>query len=413
MSEEKEKLPGYRWVVLLAVCLICFMANFMQYQISAWGVEVMDVNGIDVAGLTSMMLLPMLAGVVLSIPAGGLADRYGVKNVVIAGLIVAVIGGYVRTFMIGNYPVQMVAMFMLGFGISCLNANMTKIFGAWFKHQTSLAVGFYYAASCLAIVLAQAFSTLLGTMYMSFLVAAIALTVVALFWIFFMRNTPEGEAAPEEEPVTKYLAVAMKNKNVWLIALAYGLTLATTTQFCAILPTALELGLGVETATAGSMASVITVGSFLACFAAPAFVIWRGKNKGFLLISTFLGAAVMAINWFVPLGPGMWAVLVLNGFLSALSGPVLEAMIPALPGIGTKYAGSAGGLNTTIGVGIAYFLPIGIAAVCGENWVMQFIVCAVLFLASAICIVLLPETGPKGKLAQEGKLGLGGESTQA
>ena len=64
MSEEKEKLPGYRWVVLLAVCLICFMANFMQYQISAWGVEVMDVNGIDVAGLTSMMLLPMLAGVV-------------------------------------------------------------------------------------------------------------------------------------------------------------------------------------------------------------------------------------------------------------------------------------------------------------------------------------------------------------
>lgn len=409
MSEEKEKLPGYRWVVLIAVCLICFMANFMQYQVSAWGVEVMDVNGIDVAGLTSMMLLPMLAGVVLSIPAGGLADRYGVKNVVIAGLVVAVIGGYVRTFMIGNYPVQMVAMFMLGFGISCLNANMTKVFGAWFKHQTSLAVGFYYAASCLAIVLAQAFSTVFGTMYVSFLVAAIALTVVALFWIFFMRNAPEGEAVPEEEPVTKYLAVAVKNKNVWLIALAYGLTLATTTQFAAILPTALELGLVVETATAGSMAAVITVGSFFACFAAPAIAIWRGKNKGFLLISTFLGAAVMAINWFVPLGPAMWAVLILNGFLSALSGPVLEAMIPALPGIGTKYAGSAGGLNTTVGMIICYFLPIGIAAVCGENWVLQFIVCAALFLASAICIALLPETGPKGKLAQKGELGLGSE----
>lgn len=406
MAEEKEKLPGYRWVVLIAVCLICFMANFMQYQVSAWGVEVMDVNGIDVAGLTSMMLLPMLAGVVLSIPAGGLADRYGVKNVVIAGLVVAVIGGYVRTFMIGNYPVQMVAMFMLGFGISCLNANMTKIFGAWFKQQTSLAVGLYYAASCMAIVLAQAFSTAFGTMFISFLVAAIALTVVTVFWIAFMHNVPEGEAVPAEEPVTKYLSVAIRNKNVWLIALAYGLTLATTTQFCAILPTALELGLGVETATAGSMASVITIGSFLACFAAPAFVIWHGKNKPFLLVSTFLGAAVMAVNWFVPLGPAMWTVLVLNGFLSALSGPVLEAMIPILPGIGTKYAGSAGGLNTTIGVGIAYFLPIGIAAACGENWVMQFIVCAVLFLASAICIALLPETGRKGKLAQEGKLGL-------
>ena len=419
MSEVK-KLPGYRWVVLLAVCLICFMANYMQYQISAWGVEVMDINNIDVAGLTSMMLLPMMAGVVLSIPAGGLADRYGVKNVVTVGLCVAVIGGFIRTFMIGNYPVQMCAMFMLGFGIACLNANMTKIFGVWFKQQTSLAVGLYYASSCLAIVLAQACSTMFGTMYMSFLVAAIALAIVTILWVLLMRNVPEGEMLPPAEPVTKYLGVAIRNKNVWLIALAYGITLGTTTQFCSILPSALELGMGVEMQTAGSMASVITIGSFLACFAAPAWVMWRGKNKPFLIWSTIVGAAIMIVNWFVPLGPAMWTVLVLNGFFSALSGPVIEAMIPMLPGIGTKYAGSAGGLNTTIGVLISYFLPIGIAACCGENWMLNLVVCGVLFACSLIPILFLPETGRNGKLAREGKLGLSndgpndaGESTEA
>ena len=80
-----------------------------------------------------------------------------------------------------------------------------------------------------------------------------------------------------------------------------------------------------------------------------------------------------------------------------------------LPGIGTKYAGSAGGLNTTIGVLMAYFIPIIIAACCGDNWVLNLLVCAALFAASLIPILFLPETGKNGKLAKEGKLGLPGE----
>lgn len=75
---QEEKLSGYRWMILFVVCLICFMANFMQYQVSAWGVVVMTTLGIDAGGLTNLMLMPMLTAVFLSIPAGSLADRYGV-----------------------------------------------------------------------------------------------------------------------------------------------------------------------------------------------------------------------------------------------------------------------------------------------------------------------------------------------
>ena len=112
--DEEMKLSGYRWVVLLTVCLICFMANFMQYQVSAWGVVVMDTLGVDVAGLTNLMLMPMLTAVFLSIPAGSLADRYGVKIVVSVGLILSVIGGFIRFFMIANFAAQLVAMFLIG-----------------------------------------------------------------------------------------------------------------------------------------------------------------------------------------------------------------------------------------------------------------------------------------------------------
>lgn len=78
---QEEKLSGYRWMILFVVCLICFMANFMQYQVSAWGVVVMTTLGIDAGGLTNLMLMPMLTAVFLSIPAGSLADRLSLIHI--------------------------------------------------------------------------------------------------------------------------------------------------------------------------------------------------------------------------------------------------------------------------------------------------------------------------------------------
>lgn len=103
---------------------------------------VMDMLQTDVAGLTSLMLMPMLTAVFLSIPCGSLADRYGVKRVVCVGLAISVIGGFVRCFALGSMPGQLVAMFMLGCGIAALNANLAKVLGTWFREQTSLAIGF-------------------------------------------------------------------------------------------------------------------------------------------------------------------------------------------------------------------------------------------------------------------------------
>ena len=243
---KTSTLSPYRWTILIIVCAICFMANFMQYQVSAWGVTVMDMMQTDVAGLTNLMLMPMLTAVFLSIPSGSLADKFGVKRVVSVALTISVAGGFLRSFTLGSVPAQTVAMFLIGFGIAALNANLAKILGTWFKEQTSLAMGFFYAASCVAIVIAQVFSTLMGTLFASYLIAAFLMAAAAVAWIVFARNVPAGEPLPESEPIVQYLKIACKSKNVWFIALAYGLTLASTTAYCSILPSALELGRGID-----------------------------------------------------------------------------------------------------------------------------------------------------------------------
>lgn len=398
---KENKLPAKRWAVLFVVCLICFVANFLQYQVSAWGPDVMKMLHSDAAGLSSMMLMPMLTAVFLSIPSGTLADRYGVKKIVTIGTIVSVIGAFVRCFTLGSMPMQLITMFMIGFGIACLNANLAKILGTWFAEQTGFAMGVFYAVSCVAIVVAQAGATLMGSLFISYMVGAIAMAVAFVLWMLMAKDAPEGAELPEPEPVMTYLGTAMKSKNVWFIALAYGLTLASTTGYATILPSALQISKGVSPQLAGSLAAVITVGSFFACIVGPAYCTKIGKNKAFLLITTVIGGVIMIVNWFVPMGLGMWVMLVLNGFFSALSGPIIQAMTPAIKEIGTKYAGSAGGVIGTVGLLLSYFLPLIVGKVAGDNWGLNLTIESVLFLLSFVPLALLPETGAKGKYVQE------------
>lgn len=68
----EEKLPSWRWAIVSVVCLLCFMANYMQYQVSALAVEVMPMLNIDTVGFSMLFLVPMLTAVFFSIPLGAL-----------------------------------------------------------------------------------------------------------------------------------------------------------------------------------------------------------------------------------------------------------------------------------------------------------------------------------------------------
>ncbi len=399
---DAPKLSPYRWAVLACVCGVCFMANYMQYQVSVWGVVVMETLGIQVGELQTLMLMPMLAAVFLAIPAGTLADRFGVKRVVAVGLTVAVVAGFARAAFLDSFAIQIATMFGLGFGISTLNANMPKILGIWFKHKMTVAVGIFYAVSCVAIVMAQSVSTLFPDLFATYIVAAFALLAVCVCWYLFVRNHPAGEALPEPEPVTKYLGTAAKSKNVWFIALVYGLTLASTTGFSTIFPAMMEIVRGYDMTLSGNLAAVGTIGSFFACFVGPAWVQKSGKNKPFLIVTTVLGAITMAAVWWIQMGPSLWGILIVSGFLTACSGPIIEAMTYQLPEIGAKYAGSAGGIVTTTGLAMSWLLPIVVTFAVGENFMVMVIAYAALFLLSLLFIVLLPETGLKAKTAAEG-----------
>lgn len=112
----EEKLPSWRWAIVSVVCLLCFMANYMQYQVSALAVEVMPMLNIDTVGFSMLFLVPMLTAVFFSIPLGALGDRIGSKKVVTVCTAISVAGGFLRCFTLDSFTMQMTSMFLIGHG---------------------------------------------------------------------------------------------------------------------------------------------------------------------------------------------------------------------------------------------------------------------------------------------------------
>lgn len=406
---EGSKMRAYRWIILLVVCLVCILANYMQYQVSALAVTIMPMLGIDEAGFSSLMLMPMLTAVFMSIPMGTLGDRVGPKMVVGVCMIIAVAGAFLRTFADTNFVLQMIAMFMLGAGISALNANLIKVFSPWFMEKTQVAMGFFFGAAGVGVILAQMVAPMFGSVFMSYLTAAIALTIVTAMWFLLVRNAPEGSPVlkTEGESPLKYFSVAAKSRNVWLVGLSYGFSLAACTAFAGFIPQALILSCGVDPVTAGLVASCAAFGSIIGSLIGPMICDRLGKWKPYLVVTIVIGTLLMCYFWYfvimnqaIPSLPILMAVMICSGAFGAINGPIVQAMPYSLPDIRGKYAGSAGGLVSTIGLLCSYFIPVAVSAVAVGSYVLNLGIESVVFLLSAVFVLLIPELGPKGKVAQ-------------
>ncbi len=399
MEAEKRQLPGYRWVILLVSCLIVFVADYMQYQLSAAAIEIMPELGIDVAQFSALLLAPLLVGVFASIPAGSLADRFGSKIVVTVACGISVLAGFGR-LIAGDFSSMLVMMIGLGVAPACLQAASIKFFGSWFEEKMDFAMGVYFAAACAGIALGLATTVYFPSVQIAYLFSAIVLAIVWVLWIALFRNVPKGTELPPAEPVLKYFGVAAKSKGVWLIAIAAGLGMATATNYSGILPQALTDVRGVDVVTAGNMAALLSIMGIFGSVLGPIWCERSGKTKLVVILISIIGGVVMIANWYAPLGIAMWVLLIVNGIFSAASGPVLNAMPFQLPEIGVKYAASAGGLVGSVSLLISYVVPIGIGMVTGTDYTANIIAEGIFFALAAIPVIFIPRMNGDARAAE-------------
>ncbi|MEG0505750.1 MAG: MFS transporter, partial [Raoultibacter sp.] len=235
---EHDKLPLYRWVILVIASLLIFMTSYVQFQISSLSSLIIPQFNLDAVEFSSLLLAPLLSGVFLSIPSGVLCDRFGPRTVVGVATAFSVAAAFVRIFA-GDYLTLFGTMVVLGVCPAVLQASLIKVFCVWFKGDSDFAMGIYFASASVGIACSQATSNLFGSLEAAFLTSSLVFLGCGIAWVVLARDVPAGEAPPPRESLSQYLRVATSSKSVWLIAAAVGLGMATSTAYMGLFPQAL------------------------------------------------------------------------------------------------------------------------------------------------------------------------------
>ncbi|MDR3585930.1 MAG: MFS transporter [Desulfosporosinus sp.] len=153
--------------------------------------------------LAMVLQVSFLTNAILGVPAGILADRFGVKSVVAAGLVLTVISSFGR-LTASSFGILFVWMFILGVGPAFLNANAAKILGDWFPpQQMGMAMGIYIAGANTGITIALATSAFFSSLKGAFMTSAVIILVASSLTISFIIGTIIGPIISEKVGLMK------------------------------------------------------------------------------------------------------------------------------------------------------------------------------------------------------------------
>lgn len=397
MNESlKTVLSPYRWVILAIMWSAVCIGLAAQFQVAALAYKIIPDFQLTSGQYSMVLTAPMLAGLFFSFAAGALADRWGVKRVVAVGFVFSIAGAFFR-FAADNFLELFALMFLAGICPGFLNANVSKLLGAWFpKEHMGIAMGIYFSATGVGMSVALATSALFPTTKSAFITAGLVMLAVWILWMVFIKAKPEGAPDLPVMPVTKYIGVAARSRNVWLVGVALMFFMGSSMAFSGFLPNALHNVRGMSPVTAGFMTSLITFGTIVGSILGPVVSNRIGKMKPFLASVAILGAMAGYSAWVAPQGAAMPVLLAVLGIMSGMCAPLLIAFPMLLPEIGPVYAGSAGGIIGTLQVIGAVFIPsFVIAPLAGQNYNLFFSLGSLCFSLVSVVVLLLPELGAK------------------
>ena len=399
---KKGASNGWAIAALACTVLLLFVPNYAQYQLSPLAHLVMPAYGLDSAQFSMLFSAAMIAGILLSLVAGLLCDRFGVKRVVGIAAIISVAALIARVFA-SSFGALFACMALAGLVATFLNTNIAKIMGSWFPpEQVGLAVGIGLAGATLSMAVGLGTSALFPSLQAIFIFTAVVAVIALAAWWLFFKDGPRGaqgasqaEAgdAPAAQPsLSDCLKVVLKSRNVWLVGVGLGLDMAATMCIVTFLPQVLQATRGFDPTAAGALSSVVTFGNLAGSILAPLINARVGRFKPVAIVLAVVAAAGTAFAWQLPEGPVMLVCFFLTGFSLGGLLAILVSVIVLLPEIGPVYAGTAGGIASTLQLFGAVVIPSYILVpILGTNYPMLYGIGGILCLVAAACIFVLPE----------------------
>lgn len=412
---DGEKVYGYRWIILALMGLACIVVNGSTLVFAGMAGILLNPTGPWAFDAQQFMMLTScsyLTGFLFCMVTGTMADRMGIKKVLVIGLAISAIGAILRIFG-GGFAGMFVTSVIFGFGLAALNANSAKIISLWFPGKMiSVAMGIYLCCATVGCALAVPLAGMATEPTPVFVAVAVLSVIVAVLWAVLYKKHPDNEQRIVE-PVMKHLGVVVKSKNLWVACLVIGFVMAAGAVNNGYLVAALSGdptvgGKALDYTFATLTSSICNITCSVGGIMFP-LIFSKTHNEKWWLVGLCAAVIVgIGIYWFmldgIATAVGVMIVSVLVGGVLPLS----KALPAQLPDISREHMGAAGGLHSTIQNAFAFLIPSYVVApICGLNYDLlngaAYAILTALVLVSALFLPKLVTGNRSSEVEESGK----------
>jgi NNP family nitrate/nitrite transporter-like MFS transporter len=348
-------LTGLTYAIVAGVNRLCMPVLFKEISV--------DLN-LTATNIGTIWGMDPLAGVFVGLPAGLLADRFGIKKTLTVLCILAGIFGAVRGFS-SSFLTLSATMFLFGLMSAAAPAIIPKVTAEWFNDKrlafanALLNVMWSVGSMAATIWTATFFSPLLGGWQNVMFLYGAPAVLLGFLWLFTARdrNRPVSATEPAtiKVPFKEAFLQVIRIKEVWLIGIITLTNWGASMGLFGYMPYYLE-SIGWSKSAAGN---TITVFSGLMLLGSIPMALLSDKlktRKGVLIISI---AALAFCLFSIPYASDtqIWVIIVICAFLRSGASSLFNVMIFETKGVGSKYGGTAIGLASTVSMIGAFLAP--------------------------------------------------------
>jgi MFS family permease len=350
----------YAWVAFFATYLASIVCSFAFLAVPPLIPQIISTYNVDLSSAGLTMAVFSFVGLVLSLPAGWVLKKYGIKSVGIIAMIVT-LAGCALCAAAATFPVYLLGRGLQGIGFTFIAIVGMTTAGLWFPPQkvslamglagTCVAVGGFLAMATVPHIVASAGVS--AVWWMCAALSAISALVVATLlkmppWILAAHAAGAAGAEPNTSE-------GFTNRNIWLMTLAYTLTFIPAGAMMTFYVTFLTKVRGMTLESAGPNSGLIMIGWLVGAPLGGAILAKFGRFKLAMILAA-IGTFILTGTGFIATGPAIpiWAFML--GVVSMGYAQVVG--MSAVPGIMKK--------PELIGVGIGiYMLGVNAAGIIG------------------------------------------------
>lgn len=399
MTEKKSSITKQALLVTAAITLVCFAGVYPQFQLAPLQALVQDAANLTEAQYTQAFTGPNIPGVLLSLVAGVLIDRFGHRKMIALAVLLSAIGAFGR-MACGSYLPFMIAMALTGLTPTFAMCNGAKIMSHYVpQDRLNIYAAFVMIGANLSSFTAATTTHLYKSANTAFLVSGALAVASLIVWLLCVKREKHpaaqgASAAAEKISVREALKSVAASGRVWRLSFCMIFMQTVYITISSSAPTALQ-AIGYSAVGAGLITSALSVGCPFGSLLGSSWVL-RSKNPKRVMIG-MTALTTLAI-------PLLWAsgVMVLSMAAFAMAGFTYGALSIAIMSIpirfaevGQKYAGTAGGLIGTMQNLGGFFVPsFVVVPLAGGDYRKLFLLIGAAAGLGCLSTFLIPKFAP-------------------